>query len=76
MHLATAVGTPVVDLAGPSDPRRTGPYGAGHVVIQRVAPGSPKQWIDAPDPQLPMKAIGVEDVVAAAVEQIAKTRLV
>ena len=37
-------------------------------MIQRVEPGSPKQWINAPDPQLPMKAIGVEDVVAAAVE--------
>ena len=65
MHLAAAVGTRVVDLAGPSDPRRTGPYGPGHVVIQKVPPGSPKDWATAADPALPMKLILVEDVLAA-----------
>jgi ADP-heptose:LPS heptosyltransferase len=65
MHLATAVGTRVVDLAGPSDPRRTGPYGRGHVVIQKVPPGRPRQWATAPDPTLPMKLITVEEVDAA-----------
>ena len=65
MHLATAVGTRVVDLAGPSNPRRTGPYGPGHVVVQKVAPGSPKVWAHAPDPCLPMKLIEVADVRAA-----------
>jgi ADP-heptose:LPS heptosyltransferase len=65
MHLAAAVGTRVVDLAGPSDPRRTGPYGPGHVVIQKVPPGSPKDWATAVDPALPMKLILVEDVLAA-----------
>ena len=34
MHLAAALGTPVVALFGPTDPSRTGPYGAGHIVIQ------------------------------------------
>jgi 3-deoxy-D-manno-octulosonic-acid transferase/heptosyltransferase-1 len=34
MHLAAAVGTPVVALFGPTDPARTGPYGPGHQVIQ------------------------------------------
>ncbi len=35
MHLAAAMGTPVVALFGPTDPGRTGPYGAGHRVIRR-----------------------------------------
>ena len=39
MHLATAVGTPVVALFGAADPGRTGPVGTGHVVVQ--APGVP-----------------------------------
>jgi lipopolysaccharide heptosyltransferase II len=65
MHLATAVGTRVVDLAGPSDPRRTGPYGPGHVVVQKVPPGVPKEWAAAPDPALPMKLISVDEVLAA-----------
>ncbi len=35
MHLAAAVGTPLVALFGPTDPLRTGPYGPGHRVIRR-----------------------------------------
>ena len=33
MHLAAAMGTPVVALFGPTAPWRTGPYGKGHQVI-------------------------------------------
>ncbi|TAL12667.1 MAG: lipopolysaccharide heptosyltransferase II [Nitrospirae bacterium] len=41
MHLAAAVGTPVIALFGPTDPGRTGPYGAGHVVLHSGVPCSP-----------------------------------
>jgi len=41
MHLAAAVQTPVVALFGPTDPRRTGPYGRGHTVIRTDIPCSP-----------------------------------
>jgi 3-deoxy-D-manno-octulosonic-acid transferase/heptosyltransferase-1 len=34
MHLACAVGKPVIALFGPTDPKRTGPYGEGHIVIR------------------------------------------
>jgi len=34
MHMATAVGTRVVALSGPTDPLRTGPVGEGHIVLQ------------------------------------------
>jgi heptosyltransferase-1 len=33
MHLAAAVGTPVVALFGPTDPERNGPYGSKHAVL-------------------------------------------
>jgi ADP-heptose:LPS heptosyltransferase len=33
MHVAAAVGTPVVALFGPTSVVRTGPYGAGHRVL-------------------------------------------
>ncbi len=39
MHLATAVKTPVVALFGAIDPKRTGPVGAGHRVIQHAEVG-------------------------------------
>lgn len=41
MHLAAAVGTPVVALFGPTDPVRTGPYGEGHRVLRKGLPCSP-----------------------------------
>lgn len=34
MHMAAALGIPVVALFGATDPLRTGPYGSGHVVLQ------------------------------------------
>jgi 3-deoxy-D-manno-octulosonic-acid transferase/heptosyltransferase-1 len=41
MHLAAAVGTPVVALFGPTAPWRTGPYGKGHVVLRAGVRCSP-----------------------------------
>jgi len=42
MHIAAAVGTPVVALFGPTDPARTGPYGnGGHRVLRKDLPCSP-----------------------------------
>jgi heptosyltransferase-1 len=41
MHLAAAVGTPVIALFGPTDPSRTGPYGKGHTIVQTELPCSP-----------------------------------
>ncbi|HRI16525.1 MAG TPA: lipopolysaccharide heptosyltransferase II [Verrucomicrobiota bacterium] len=34
MHIAAALGKPVVAMFGPTDPARTGPYGSGHTVIR------------------------------------------
>ncbi len=36
MHMAAALGCPVVALFGPTDPHRTGPYGETHCIIQRT----------------------------------------
>ena len=33
MHIAAATGTPVIALFGPTDPKRTGPYGAAHRIM-------------------------------------------
>ncbi len=41
MHIAAAVGTPVIALFGPTDPARTGPFGKGHRVIRAEVPCSP-----------------------------------
>ena len=36
MHIAAALGTPVVALFGPTDPERTGPYRANGAVLQQM----------------------------------------
>ncbi|HUW99356.1 MAG TPA: lipopolysaccharide heptosyltransferase II [Phycisphaerae bacterium] len=41
MHIAAAVGVPVVAVFGPTSARRTGPYGPGHRVLSGRAPCSP-----------------------------------
>ena len=40
MHIAVAVGTPVIALFGATDPARHGPYGARNVVLHDPAPGA------------------------------------
>jgi heptosyltransferase-1 len=41
MHIAAAVGTPVIALFGASAYWRTGPYGTGHTIIRTNLPCSP-----------------------------------
>jgi len=41
MHLAAAVGTPVIAIFGPTDPALTGPYGQNHTVLRAGITCSP-----------------------------------
>ena len=68
MHLAAAVGTPVVALFGPTSPARTGPYGEGHTVIRRGLDCSPC-FRKVCETRECMKAIGVDEVFEAVREK-------
>jgi 3-deoxy-D-manno-octulosonic-acid transferase/heptosyltransferase-1 len=71
MHLAAAVGTPVVALFGPTDPARTGPYGPGHRIIRSGLDCMPcfrKQC----ETKSCMKEIAVEEVFAATKEMLTR----
>ena len=67
MHLAAAVGTPVVALFGPTAPWRTGPYGQGHRVLRAGVSCSPcfSRSCKAKDfePMACMKRITVEQAL-------------
>jgi len=41
MHIAAALGVPVVAVFGPTSPERTGPYGSSHVIVKSAAVCSP-----------------------------------
>ena len=68
MHVAAAVGTPVVAIFGPTDPVLTGPYRKQHVVLRAGIPCSPclKDYCTNPVEMECMKFITVEQVLAAA----------
>jgi len=41
MHIAAALGTPIVAVFGPTSPARTGPYAAGAQIVSRALPCAP-----------------------------------
>jgi len=67
MHIAAAVGTPVVALFGPTDPRRTGPLGPGRV-LRRELPCSPclQRRCQIDDTYRCMRDLTVTEVLDAA----------
>lgn len=70
MHLATLVGVPVVAVFGSTEPRLTGPLGAGHTTIRHQVECSPCFLRECPIDFRCMKAINVEEVVAAVSAQL------
>jgi len=71
MHLAAAVGTPVVALFGPTAPWRTGPFGEGHEVLRTGLSCSPcfKKTCDS---VACMKHIAVEQAFGAVSRVLTK----
>jgi len=64
LHVAAAVGTPVVGLYGPTDPARNGPYTKRVVIVRRARPGETTYKRSA-SYSLAMLRIEVADVVKA-----------
>jgi 3-deoxy-D-manno-octulosonic-acid transferase/heptosyltransferase-1 len=75
MHLAAAVGTPVVALFGPTAPWRTGPYGQTHIVIRTDLACSPcfkKQCLTTLyEERACMKRLTVDQVARAVLGKMA-----
>jgi len=64
MHIAAAVGTPVVSLWGATDPQRTGPYGFSELAIQGQAPCVPCRRRQCAIGRICMQSITKEQIVA------------
>jgi lipopolysaccharide heptosyltransferase I len=65
LHLAAAMGTPVVGLYGPTDPARNGPLGSRSVIVRNVAETTYKRDHEISPA---MRSIRVEQVIAAIEE--------
>jgi heptosyltransferase-1 len=62
VHLAAALGAPVVALFGPTDPARNGPWGAGPVRVLRDA-ASVTSYKRSAETEAGLARISVEEVV-------------
>lgn len=71
LHLAVAVGTPCVGLYGPWPAEENGPYGPGHVVVQKMAIHGPSSQRRHASSAL-MEAIDVPSVCAACDEVLGR----
>jgi heptosyltransferase-2 len=70
MHVASAVGTPVVAIFGPTDPRITAPYSGAQSIIQANVPCAPCGKRQCNRDLECMKAISTEDVLRAVEYQM------
>ena len=71
MHMAAACGVPVLALFGPTDPRRTGPYGTQHRVLQAPASCQPCRLDVCPrKPGDCLSALPVSEVVETALDML------
>jgi len=65
LHLACALGTPVVGLYGPTDPARNGPFASEDQVVRRVPPCAPCHRRRCPVHDGVMREITPSEVLAA-----------
>jgi len=72
MHIAAAMGTPVVSLWGATDPARTGPYGFGDLVIQGKADCSPCYRKNCSIGRICMQSISVGAILAMIDKALAR----
>ena len=72
LHLACALGRPVVGIYGPTDPSRNGPYGTESVVLR--SPLSRRDHSRHAEPEAAMLTIQPDDVLRAAFALLAGER--
>ena len=62
MHMAAAVGTPVVAIFGPTNPERTRPFGTQHRIVHAGIDHGDKSW----------RSVGADAIRSISVEQVAE----
>ncbi len=74
LHIACALGVPVVGVFGPTDPQTQGPYGVPHRVVSPLGDDDRPRRFRHHDSSL-IERVGVEDVLDAALDLAAEVGL-
>ena len=74
LHLAAAIGRPVIGIYGPTDPSRNGPYGTRARVLR--SPESRRDHTRRDAPEAGLLTIAPEDVLRAADELLSEKKAV
>jgi heptosyltransferase-2 len=72
MHVAAALGVPVVAVFGPTDERETGPVGDGHRIVREPVYCAPCKLRECPIDHRCMTRIPADRVAAAAEDALAR----
>ena len=72
LHLACALGRPVIGIFGPTDPSRNGPYGTRFKVLR--SPISKRDHKRRPEPEAGLLTIQPDDVLRATDELLAEEK--
>jgi len=75
MHVAAAIGTPVLAIFGPTDAEATGPVGQSTRLLREPVPCSPCLLRECPIDHRCMTRIGVDQVVQAVEELLDASRV-
>jgi len=75
MHIAAAVGTPVVALFGSTNPTTTGPLGKDHRIVRKDVQCSPCLKRKCPENHVCMSCISVDEVEQVVQEHLERYRI-
>ncbi|HWH78273.1 MAG TPA: glycosyltransferase family 9 protein [Candidatus Binatus sp.] len=75
MHIAAGVETPVISLFGATDPRRTGPYAFGDLVLRGRAPCVPCHQRHCPIGRICMQSITTAEIKEKVILALGRDRL-
>ncbi len=73
LHLAAALGTPLVGIFGPTDPRRNGPWAPADICVSRSPQCHCSHQRRCTAPHWCLDAVGVSEVVGAITDRLART---
>jgi len=75
VHMAAAAGTPALAIFGPTDPKRCGPFGDGHRVLETPYPCRPCRRRSCEQPDIPcITGVKVYQVLEAARDMLGRKR--